>query len=171
MRPFNKKRFWLIVAFLAFIEVLICYIVLQWKYIFPSNEVSEIYTHYAENESIDVSFIKGYRVNDTVFVDVTLLEAADSIGWNTLWHDFCLPDLTPEMKRVIENKKDRVFTRTTKKNSYCETVDETTPECDIIAVLFAKRTICVFHIANLEERHAVLYFNYDKSSNNNINLP
>ena len=40
---FNKKRFWLIVALLAVAEVLIIGLVLQWRYIFPSNEVSDLY--------------------------------------------------------------------------------------------------------------------------------
>lgn len=165
------KKTWLLTATICLLIIAGGGAVVLWPRTIPFDKCSEAYKTYANNPSVEASFIKDFRINDSVFVDVTLLEAADSIGWNTLWHDFCLPDLTPEMKRVIENKKDRVFARTTKKNSYCETVDETTQECDIIAVLFAKRTICVFHIANLEERHAVLYFNYDKSSNNNINLP
>ena len=89
-RPFNKKRFWLIIALLALVEALVCYVVLQREYLFPSDEVSEVYTRYADDESIDASFIKGYRVNDTLFVDVTLLQAKDSAGWERLLNDFHL---------------------------------------------------------------------------------
>lgn len=165
------KKTWLFTVFICLLIIAGGGAVVLWPRTIPFDKCSESYKIYANNPSVEASFIKDFRINDTVFVDVTLLKAVDSIGWDTLWHDFCLPDLTPETKLVFENKKDRIFTRTTKKNSYCETVDKTTPECDIIAVLYAKRTISVFHIANLEERHAVLYFNYDKSSNNNTNLP
>ena len=92
-RPFNKKRFWLIIALLALVEALVCYVVLQREYLFPSDEVSEVYTRYADDESIDASFIKGYRVNDTLFVDVTLLQAKDSAGWERLLNDFHLENV------------------------------------------------------------------------------
>ena len=92
-RPFNKKRFWLIIAILALVEALVCYVVLQREYLFPSDEVSEVYTRYADDESIDASFIKGYRVNDTLFVDVTLLQAKDSAGWERLLNDFHLENV------------------------------------------------------------------------------
>lgn len=87
-KTFNKKRFWLIVAILALVEAAILCLALQWKYIFPSDEVSEIYTKYAEQENIDASFIKNYRVNDTVFLDITLLETSDSVTWENLCKDF-----------------------------------------------------------------------------------
>lgn len=137
----------------------------------PRQYGSEIYQYYSNIKGIKASYFENYRINDTVFVDITLLEAVDSNGWNTLWQDFCLPDLNPEMKRVIESKGDKVFSRTTKKNSYCDTVDEASPECDIVAVLFAKQTISVFHVTSLEERGAVHHYNYDKSVNNNTILP
>ncbi len=86
--PFNKKRFWLIVGVVAAVEALLLCLVFQWKYIFPSDEVSEIYTKYAEQENIDASFIKNYRVNDTVFLDITLLETSDSVTWENLCKDF-----------------------------------------------------------------------------------
>ena len=92
-RPFNKKRFWLIIAILALVEALVCYVILQREYLFPSDEVSEVYTRYADDESIDASFIKGYRVNDTLFVDVTLLQAKDSAGWERLLNDFHLENV------------------------------------------------------------------------------
>lgn len=113
-RPFNKKRFWLIIAILALVEALVCYVVLQREYIFPSEEVSEVYTRYADDESIDASFIKGYRVNDTLFVDVTLLQAKDSACWERLVEDFGLT----ESVRVIPDKPSIIVRRVSKDNPY-----------------------------------------------------
>ena len=87
-RPFNKKRFWLVVGIIVVAEVLAIGLILQWRYIFPSREVSDLYTKYAEQEGVDASFIKNYRVNDTVFLDVTLLETSDSATWESLCKDF-----------------------------------------------------------------------------------
>ena len=72
-QQFNKKKFWTIVALLALVETLVLFCVFQWRYIFPSHEVSDLYTHYEKVDGIDASFIKGFRVNDSVFIDVTLL--------------------------------------------------------------------------------------------------
>ncbi len=83
-KTFNKKRFWLIVALLAVAEMIVIGLVWQWKYIFPSNEVSDLYKKYAEMDGVDATFIKGYKVNDSVFVDVTMLETKDSVVWDSL---------------------------------------------------------------------------------------
>ena len=109
-RPFNKKRFWLIIAILALVEALVCYIAIQWKYIFPSNEVSEIYARYEKVEGINVSFVKDYKVNDTVFVDITLLEATDSVGWVTLKKDFDIPNPSPDFQQRIDTGKNLIYT-------------------------------------------------------------
>jgi len=58
-KTFNKKRFWLIVAILAIVEAVILCLALQWKYIFPSREVSDLYTRYENVDGVDGSYIKG----------------------------------------------------------------------------------------------------------------
>ena len=161
-RPFNKKRFWLIRAILALVEALVCYIAIQWKYIFPSNEVSEIYARYEKVEGIDVSFIKDYKVNDTVFVDVTLLEATDSVGWVTLKKDFDIVDITPELQQFIDNGENLIFTKLIPKSSFSDTTSCPYKD-DLLAISFLTKTLTVFHIKNEIEKHAVKYNNFEKS--------
>ena len=129
-RTFNKKRFWLIVALLALVEVLVCYVVLQGRYLFPSEEVSEVYSRYANDESIDASFIKGYRVNDTLFVDVTLLEAKDSAAWERLVEDFGLT----ESFGAIPDKPSIIARRVSKDNPYQGVQAPDEPFVNLVAV-------------------------------------
>ena len=110
-RLFDKKRFWLISAILAVIEVLLLVAFYQWKYIFPSNEVSDLYRHYADVENIDATFIKDFKVNDSVFIDVTLLEAKDSAGWVILKRDFSVPELDIECQSYIDKGEDLIFSQ------------------------------------------------------------
>lgn len=110
-RQFNKKRFWIIVALIALVEALTLFCIFQWKYIFPSKEVSEIYTRYENVDEIAASFIKDYKVNDSVFVDVTMLEAKDSAGWAMLKQDFSVPELNAEWQTFIDNGKNPIFSR------------------------------------------------------------
>nr|MCR4812517.1 hypothetical protein [Bacteroidales bacterium] len=100
-RPFNIKHFWLIVGVVAFLEVLIICLSLQWKYLFPTREVSELYARYAGVDGIEASFIKDYRVNDSVFVDVTVLEATTDSAWIVLKDNYNIPKMTPEVKKAM----------------------------------------------------------------------
>ena len=163
-RPFNKKRFWLIIAILALVEALVCYIAIQWKYIFPSNEVSEIYARYEKVEGIDVSFVKDYKVNDTVLVDVTLLEATDSVGWATLKKDFEIPNPSPDFQQFIDNGEDLIGVKVIPKSTTTDTILDSYSN-NLLAISHLKRTLTVFHIKNKEELNAVRHYNYDKSTN------
>lgn len=163
-RPFNKKRFWLIIALLALVEALVCYIAIQWKYIFPSNEVSEIYARYEKVEGINVSFVKDYKVNDTVFVDITLLEATDSVGWVTLKKDFDIPNPSPDFQQRIDTGKNLIYTKKAPKSTITDTSQNSYPN-DWLAISHLNHIIIVFHTQNDDEAHAVIYRNLYKSIN------
>lgn len=163
-RPFNKKRFWLIVAILALVEAAILCLALQWKYIFPSKEVSDLYTRYENVDGVDVSFIKDYKVNDTVFVDVTLLEATDSMGWATLKKDFEVPNPPPVAHQFIDNGEDLISVKLIPKSTTTDTILKPYPN-DVLAISHLKRSLIVFHTKNNDEVHAVIFHNFEKSIN------
>ena len=159
-RPFNKKRFWLIIAILALVEALVCYVVLQREYLFPSDEVSEIYDRYEKVEGIDVSFVKDYKVNDTLFVDVTLLEAKDSVGWTTLQADFHVPVIPEEYRKLLANSSSVDFWLASKKDPTIKT-DTIISHNDLIVMSRQRQTICVCHIENKRQADAIM----DKQTN------
>ena len=162
-RPFNKKRFWLIIAILALVEALVCYVVLQKEYLFPSDEVSEVYSRYADDESIDASFIKGYRVNDTLFVDVTLLQAKDSAGWATLKTDFSIPDLPPDFQQIIDNGNELILTKKIPRQQDPLQQDTSGMIYDMAAIALQMHTVSIFHTKNLDERLAVVNHNFENN--------
>ena len=148
-RPFNKKRFWLIVAILALVEAVILCVALQWKYIFPSREVSDLYTRYENVDGIDVSYIKDYKVNDSVFVDVTLIEATTDSAWNLILNDF---NITPPPLEVIEiTGEDYIDIWAAPKKDYSMPMDSLPLNNDLIAMLWAERKISVFSIETTQQ--------------------
>lgn len=148
-RPFNKKRFWLIVAILALVEAVILCVALQWKYIFPSREVSDLYTRYENVDGIDVSYIKDYKVNDSVFVDVTLIEATTDSAWNLILNDF---NITPPPLEVIEiTGEDCIDIWAAPKKDYSMPMDSLPLNNDLIAMLWAERKISVFSIETTQQ--------------------
>lgn len=57
----------------------------------PLEECSETYRLYAGQPGVNASFLKNYRINDTLIVNATLLVATDSSAWQRLEKDFgCL---------------------------------------------------------------------------------
>lgn len=128
----------------------------------PFSQCSSIYKKYADAEGIEATFIKDFRVNDTVFIDVTLLEAKDSAGWATLKQDFSLPELDAELQQRIDNGKDMVFSRSLTHKDYPKATRLDTLIYDVLAASFYSHTITIFHSKNGEEEHSVYNHNFDE---------
>lgn len=130
-------------------------LILGWPRTVPFEQCSEIYQKYANEEDIKASFIKDFKVNDTVFVDVTLLEAIDSTGWDILKKDFEVPNLPLELQQLVDSGKDLVFTKMISEPAASH----------LLAISYLTKTLTVFHLENDAEKHAVKYHNFDKSTN------
>lgn len=125
----------------------------RWYWFFPSYSVSELYTKYAGTEGLDVAFVKDYRVNDTVFVDVTMLEARDTAIWNRLLKDFniYIPD---EMLPFIDSNS--VYLKYAPRNNYTAPMDSIILNNDIIVFAYFKQTVLVFDIKDEKQSDAII---------------
>lgn len=100
--PKHIKRFWMWVGIALLVELAAFTLWKRWYWFFPTHAVSEVYTRYAGTDGLNVVFFKDYRVNDSVFVDVTLIEAKDSCSWEMLCEDFEIAPLSMYPKEYIE---------------------------------------------------------------------
>ena len=57
----------------------------------PFDQCSDVYKRYADMDGVDATFIKDYKVNDSIRVNVTLLQATDSVSWNIIAKDLNVP--------------------------------------------------------------------------------
>ncbi len=160
-KTFNKKRFWLIVAILALVEAVILCLALQWKYIFPSREVSDLYTRYENVDGIAASFIKDYKVNDTIFVDVTMLEATTDSAWIILQHDFCIPIIPKEYEEYFYADTNQLSLKLVPKKDPSLPMDSIILNNDLVAISYPKRLICIFSIEDTSQLKAILRDKYD----------
>lgn len=160
----NILRFWIVFCVLLAVALSMITLSHRWHSIFPSYEVSELYTRYENVEGIEVSFIKNFRVNDTVAVDVTLLEATDSAGWARMKEDFCfkgLEDFPPEEREMlIPLYSDRRIMQRSPYKNY-KMPDTNRNNNDIITYIEPERKLCVFHTANLDNRFSAVSFIID----------
>ena len=150
------------IIFLAI--VLVALAVRLWPRTVPFDQCSDVYKRYAAVDGVDATFIKDYKVNDTVFVDVTLLEATDSVIWTTLKKDFEVPNPPPDVQQFIDNGEDLIYVKVIPKSTSTDTILDSYSN-NLLAISHLKRTLTVFHIKNKEELNAVRHYNYDKSTN------
>ena len=89
----NILKFWGLFFLVLIVALGAITVAQRWHRIFPSQNVSDIYKRYENRDGIDVSYVKRYKVNDTVFVDVTLIEVKDTSVWNSVCEDFHISSL------------------------------------------------------------------------------
>ncbi|MBR6130620.1 MAG: hypothetical protein IKQ20_02020 [Bacteroidales bacterium] len=156
----------------SFISVLVALLVVAavvvWHFVprqLPYSECSDIYKHYAAEKGIEATYIKDYKVNDTVFVDVTLLEATDSVGWNKLVEELNL--VTPDSASQCDLDKgmDLIFLKQVKKDNYSQKAITPSGNVDVLATSYLKKKVTVFHTKNRNEKYSVFHYNYDISTN------
>jgi len=170
-RPFNKKRFWQVIFILAIVEAIAFCVVLQWKYIFPSKEVSDLYTRYENVDGLDVSYIKDYKINDTVFVSVTILEATTDSAWLTLRHDFNLEVPPQEMIDFLGHNSVEVWAAP--KGNYAMPMDSILLNNDLLAVSWSERRISVFSVETMLQMRLLKRNQFEESiskSRKNLNV-
>ncbi|MCQ2296232.1 MAG: hypothetical protein MJZ45_02385 [Bacteroidales bacterium] len=102
----NRRRilkFWGCFLLLLAVALSVITAVTRWHRLFPSDEVSEIYQKYAHTPGIDAAYVKGYRINDTLTLPITLLETKDTNIWEELCKDFGIASIKLLPKDFREN--------------------------------------------------------------------
>ncbi len=130
-----------------------------WRYTAPQRHVSDLYLRYENADGIAASYIHNYHVNDTIRIDVTLLEATTDSAWQALCTDFALSDIVEELKEVAPSA---VFSRQVSRHDYSQVVLGDSPDAEILAISCDSKTFAVFHTRNAAEMHAVFCYNYEE---------
>ena len=141
-----------------------------WRHILPRWQVSDIYRRYEHVDGIAASYIHNYHVNDTLTLFVTLLEATTDSGWAVLVRDFEMDELSPMLQMLIDRGENRRSATVSGANLvFSKLIPKSRPSAsaknDVLAYSYTTRSVSIFHIANDEEKHAVLYHNIKKSIN------
>lgn len=137
-----------------------------WRYTAPQRHVSDLYRRYEHADGIAASYIHNFPVNDTLRVDVTLLEATTDSAWQTLCADFALSDLVEEMKEIAPSA---VFSRWVNRRDYRQVVRGDSHDAELLAISCDSRTFAVFHTRNAAEMHAVFCYNMKKTIGEPLN--
>lgn len=134
------------------ITILVCLLILGggglilgWPRTVPFSQCSDVYKRYAKMDGVDATFIKDYKVNDTVFVDVTLLEAKTDFAWTVLQTDFNVPIIPEEYRELVASYSSVDFWLAPKED-YTLPMDIVPHKNDAIVTSRKTQTISIFHL-------------------------
>ena len=113
----------------------------------PFGRCSDLYKQYSVVEGVKATFIKDYKVNDTVTIDVTLLEAKTDSAWVTLQTDFRIPIIPEEYRELFENT-DAIEYWLAPKGRYTAPKDTVLLNNDAVTVSRKKHLVSVFHLVD-----------------------
>lgn len=149
------KRSWLITILICLLLLCGGGAVLLLPQVVPFDQCSDVYKRYADMDGVDATFIKDYKVNDTVFVDVTLLEAQTDSAWTILQTDFDVPIIPEEYRELVASSNSVDFWLASKDNPK-DRKDTIISHNDIIVMSRQMQTICICHIENKHQAIAIM---------------
>ena len=106
----------------------------------------DLYRHYADRADLAVAQVDGFRLNDSVRVDVLILVADNDEAWQRLRQEFDIRTTTGATSWIGLTDNPARRTRWTG-----------TP-CSKVIASHARRTICIYRLRNHTEYEALLDF-------------
>lgn len=161
METRDRKKFWRVYSLFLLVATGGILLAGFWPHLFPSLYVSEVYKKYADDGHVAATFLRNFRVNDSVEVDVTLLEARDDEGWDILHKDFKIKPLPPEVESII-NKESVNMWYAPRKN-YKLPKDSIPINNDILVLSYGKRSLAIFSITENLQIEAIINHHISKT--------
>ena len=151
------KRAWLITIIICLVILGGGAVVLLLPQVVPFDQCSDVYKRYAKMDGVDATFIKDYKVNDSIRVNVTLLQATDSVSWNIIAKDLNVPpppEIPDEYKGLfLQSNSFGYFIVKNKPNEDKQMHDK---RKDICTFSREMATICIFHTCDETQIDAIL---------------
>ena len=153
-----------LICVVLFVTVVVA--MLAWGYlarVVPYWQCSEVYKRYSRVEGVRATYMKDYRINDTLTIGVTLLEATTDSGWAMLQEDFGLPVIPKEYEERFVGDSNKVSTKIVPKESPLVDGEDSLVH-DIIAISRYKHIIAHFELQSKMQESSLL----DKLINDNM---
>ena len=146
----------LIVFLLLAVVVSAMAVLLKYRHtVFHTQKENMFIEHYEGNSGIVPSFISNMRINDTLGIDATILQAADSASWCLLCTEFKVKDLDSTAVETLKDGKDVFNFR--KMGFYYPTFmeEDTLYKNYMVYISHLNHTITIFHLETAEDGIAI----------------
>ncbi len=135
----------------------------------PYWQCSEVYKRYSKVEGVRASYIKDYRINDTLTLGVTLLEATDSAGWEYLLQKF---NASQDEKNTADTSinTNKVWVRLASKGHPEEIIGSSSlgnssnseeQIYEMVVTDYDLLNICIVHTSSIEDLSALIDYCYN----------
>ena len=127
------------------------------RYYLPHEGPTDaLYEKYKDNPQVKASLLHDFRVNDTLAVDVTTLQATDSVGWETLKKDFHAFPLPENNQKKIDQGIDVISIHLAPKTDPTLPMDTTDLlNNNVVAISRLHQTVSIFNVTTRAEMDAV----------------
>ena len=96
------KRRWTITLLVILLAAAGVGLFKYWPRTIDDDQCSALYRSYLHSPGIQSTYIKGKRLNDTLRIDLTLLQATSPQGWEQLQKDFNIPQPDSATAALLE---------------------------------------------------------------------
>ena len=155
-----SKRMWLLTLVLSFLAVLAA---VAWRCCprtVPLSQCSEVYQRYHDTPGIQASFIKNKQINDTLRLDMTILEAEDSLAFANLLKSMGKSDEYITDILSLGGNTDKCYSGTFRRGELGSLGDSDDANNEVRSVFPVRMTVAIFHTRTAEELKAVLQKSY-----------
>ena len=152
----NDRRFWLVSIGLCLIAVGVAVGLKRMPRTVPYWQCSKMYKRYSQIEGIRATYIKDFRVNDTLTLPVTLLEATTDSGWARLQEGFELPVIPKEYEERFLGDSNRIAVRFFPKEMPLIDGKDTLVH-DIITISYYKHSIAFIELQSIEQKKSLIH--------------
>ena len=161
------KRTNLITLLTCILIAVVAVVAIRYPRTVPYEQCSEVYKHYSRVEGVRATYVKDYRINDTLTIGVTLLEATTDSGWAMLQENFGVPVVPKEYEELICGDSNRVTLKIIpKKEPLC--LEGDTLANDVFAVSYYKHTIVHLEVKNRMQSDLFIRKQVDDIEKNDI---
>lgn len=163
------RKFWISFVVALLLSSGVTLMVKYWPKTLSEEECGPLYRQYAHVPGIEASYVKGFRVNDTLTIDATLLRATDSAGWAQLREDYEVPDSLWNDTSSPKSKSITLVLR--KKGQTKNVIDTNLLNNDYVAINMPEHLIGIYHITDSAQMYACIDYHLQSIVSKYLRIP
>ena len=122
----------------------------------PPDQCGPTYQRYCHAPGVKASFVKDKRINDSLSVDATLLQAQTDLAWTGLLRDFAIPNPDADsLLRLALDLSHTVYKLASKAHPH-QGADSVLVDNNVVLVSYQEHTLCVFEPQTEDQTHFIL---------------
>ena len=165
MTRHQRHIFWLLFPLLCLLTVGVSAAITYWRHTVPLAETSEVYRQYRHLPGVRAAFIRQMPINDTLRLDMTLLEAEDSAAFADLLRAMGKSEEFIKELMYFQDKENTRFSNACLRGNPGTVGDTDMTKNEVISFFPGRKTVAVFHTLSEKDGNVVLNKSYFKEIN------